>query len=551
MKMSLFKKTVSGDACRALPGMDAEQTARYRHFRVLLDHNRVALNLMADLEQTYYNNRPFTLQLVERKFNQLLTEASEMVQSLSGMSGKDYGQLAVVIGGLRRKVQDELAADRHPTTDILTLPLNQIEGHHAKFVGSKAANLALMHRELALPTPSGFAITTAAYWLFLNETGIVTEIDEALAEMTADDPAALDATGRKIRSRIMDTPLPVLIRTALEEAVKKLAGQTSDPMRLAVRSSAIGEDGVISFAGQYTSVLNVPIASLAEAYKQVVASKYSASALSYRMHHGLDDRETPMAVLVIEMIQSRLSGVVYTADPIGDDPDSMRVSSVFGLGEALVGGETSPQRTYRIDKHAFRVLDIPTQEEAKYSGSADPTSDEGFLLELWESALRLEKHFQRPLDIEWALDGANRLFLLQVRPLLVVAETAEKSPDPVDNYPSHPILIEGGKCAASGVAVGRVLLLKHPEAEEAVPQIDPDTILVTRSASTFITPLIGKVKGIITDIGGTASHLASVAREFGVPALFDTQSATSVLKNGDEITLWASREGSIKVRLKR
>jgi pyruvate, water dikinase len=538
--VAFFKSQKTGDACRPLPSMDTEQTARYRHFRALLDHNRAALTLMADLEQTYYDNRPFTLQFVERKCDRLISEVDGMVHSLSGMSGKAYGLLPVALSSLRRSIRDELTSDTHLETDTLTLPLDQIEATHARSVGGKAANLALMHRELALPTPGGFAVTTAAYRLFLRETGLAAEIDEALAELSADDPAALEATALKIRSRIMETPLPETIRLALADAVGKVSGKAASELRLAVRSSAFGEDSEISFAGQYTSVLNVPIAELTQAYKQVVASKYSAPALSYRMHYGLDDRETPMAVLVIEMIQPRLGGVLYTADPTGNDRDSIRISAVRGLGETLVGGETSPQRTYRIDKRAFSVPDMAGME-TKDSSFDETETAEGFLRELWEYARRLENHFQRPLDIEWAVDASNRVFLLQVRPLLVVAETVDENPEPVDDYPDHPLLIEGGKCAASGVVAGRVLVMTHTETEDIAARLGPDTILVARTASTSITPWVGKVKGIITDIGGTASHLASVAREFGVPALFDTQTATTTLRNGDEITLWASR----------
>lgn len=538
--MTLFKKTESTDACRPLPRMDAAQTARYRHFRALLDHNRTALTLMADLEQTYYNNLPFTIQGVERMNNLLLAEVDGMVHSLSGMSGNKYERLSTMLNSIRRNARDELAADIHLATDALTLPLDQIKADHDRAVGDKAANLARVQRELSLPTPSGFAVTTTAYHLFLRDTGLSAEIDDALAEMAVEDPAAMEATGRKIRARIMETPLPATIRLAIAEASGKLAGGASSELRLAVRSSAIGEDGEISFAGQYTSVLNVSIADLAEAYKQVVASKYSAPALSYRMHHGIDDRETPMGVLVLEMIQPRLSGVLYTADPIGDDRDSIRVSAVHGLGDALVGGDASPQHTYRIDKSAFRILDM-VGGETEERPSAGTSFDGGFLRELWESANRLENHFKRPLDIEWALDGSSSLFLLQVRPLLVIPETAEETPEPAHEYPGHPIVIEGGKCASSGVVAGRVLVLKNTETDDAILQFDPNTILVTRTASTSITPWIGKVKGIITDVGGVASHLASVAREFGVPALFDTQTATTTLKNGDEITLWASR----------
>ncbi len=538
--VALFKSRKNGDGCQPLPGMDQAQTVRYRHFRELLDHNRATLTLMADLEQTYYDNQPFTLQSVERKCSRLLSETDGMIQSLAGMSGKEYRHLSGVLESLRRNARDTLAADTTGTTDALILPLAQIEARHARDVGAKAATLARMRRELALPTPEGFAITTAAYRRFLTETGLASDIDDALAEVSADNPAALEVTARRIRAWIIESPLPETIRAEIEEASGKLTNGASSGQRLAVRSSAIGEDGEISFAGQYTSVLNVSVSGLAEAYKQVVASKYSTSALSYRMHHGLDDRETPMAVLVLEMVLPRLSGVLYTADPVGANRDTLRVSAVEGLGSALVGGDASPQRSYRIDKSDFRILDMAGMAcEDRSSGNG--SSDAEFLRELSEAALQLEKHYGRPMDVEWALEGSGRLFLLQARPLLVTSEPTDQGPEPVYDFPGHPVVIQGGKCAASGAAAGRVRVLRNTELEDPLPRLDPDTILVARTASTSITPWIGKVKGIITDLGGVASHLASVAREFGVPALFDTQTATATLADGDEITLWASQ----------
>jgi pyruvate,water dikinase len=535
-----FKNQKAGDSCRLLTDMDAGQVHRYRHFREVLDHNRAALSLMADIEQTYYSNRPFTIQGVEQTLNMLLSEVEGMVRSLAIFSGKEYERLFALLGALRRHARDELAPDMRKTADSLTLSLDQIKTHHARDVGAKAANLALMRHELALPTPGGFAITTAAYQMFLTETDLGAYIDEVLAGLPADEPAALEASGREIRTRIMKTPLPEAIQTAMADAAGHFGVGEFPELSLAVRSSAVGEDGEISFAGQYTSVLNVSRDNLADAYKQVIASKYSAPALSYRIHHGLDDRETPMAVLVLRMVQPRLSGVVYTADPASADRDSIRMSAVQGLGDGLVGGSVSPQFTYRIEKNSFRVLERDGNEIE--GDSSDITArDESFLRELWEAVLRLENYFQRPLDIEWALDEADHLYLLQVRPLLVIDEAAKEDSLPPHDYPGHPVVIEGGKCAAGGLSAGRVLVLKNTEAGDPIPAIESDTILVARTASTSITPWISRVKGIITDTGGIASHLASVAREFGIPALFDTKTATGILKEGDEITLWASR----------
>ncbi|MBU4055480.1 MAG: pyruvate, phosphate dikinase [Proteobacteria bacterium] len=538
--MSFFNKEKTGDTCELLPGLNAEETARYRHFRALLDHNRGALTLMSDLEQTYYNNRPFTMQNVERDFNRLLAEVDGMVQSLSGLSSEGFDRLTAILNSLRRNVLEELTPMVRWETDELTLPLDAIEVRHGKDVGNKAANLAVMRRDLGLSTPDGFAITTAAYRLFLQENNLAGFIHETLAEVSAHDPGALEAAGRKIRERIMENPLPEEIHEALATAANKLSGRGASELRLAVRSSAIGEDGEISFAGQYTSVLNVMASELGKAYKQVVASKYSTRAFSYRIHHGLDDRETPMAVLVLEMIEPLLAGVLYTADPVGMDQKTIRVSAMEGLGDALVGGEASPMRSFLMEKNEFKILNREGE------GSQEVSSSEGFgdgeeFKPLWEAAIQLEKHFSRPLDIEWAMDAGNRLFMLQVRPLMVVAEPGEQSQETTRDYPGHPILIEGGKCASGGIVAGRVLMMQNPETDSTPSGLDPDTILVSRTASTAMTPWISKVKGVITDMGGVASHLASVAREFGVPALFDTKNATEVLRNGLEITLWASR----------
>ncbi len=538
--VTFFKSKNTGDACRPLLDMDPEQTGRYKHFRTLLDHNRAALNLMADLEQTYYDNRPFTMQMLERKFTLLLSEVESMVQALSDLSAKPHERLSAVLQNLLRYSKDELRPALYPTTDILTLPLSRIEAGQDRAVGAKAANLARAKQELGLSVPAGFAVTTAAYQQFFAESGLLAKIDEAMAQLAADDPASIESVGRDIRALILESPLPLAVHAAIAAAAAGLTGDAATNMRLAVRSSAIGEDGEISFAGQYTSILNVPVADLAEAYKKVVASKYSAPALSYRLHHGVDDRDTPMAVLVLEMIQPRLSGVLYTSDPMGEDRDTIRVSAVHGLGEALVGGEASPQRAYRITKNEFKVLEVAgaeTNAPAPDTGALDAP----FLRELWQSAKLLEDHFQCPLDIEWAVDDDHRLYLLQARPLLVIEETTAPGPAPAADYPGHPLIMEGGKCAAGGVAAGRVLVLKNTETGAPFPMLDPDTILVARTASTAITPWIGKVKGLITDVGGVASHLASVAREFGVPALFDTQNATATLMDGQEITLWANR----------
>jgi pyruvate,water dikinase len=183
---------------------------------------------------------------------------------------------------------------------------------------------------------------------------------------------------------------------------------------------------------------------------------------------------------------------------------------------------------FRLDKETLLVLEA----KGMRTGPLPPPQ---FLQELGQDMpLKMEAHYSRPLDIEWAVDRSGQLFLLQVRPLLILVEENKANEQTALEYPGHPVLLHGGKCAAGGVVTGRVLLQQSIGLETSAPQLEPDTILVARTASTTFTPWVSKVRGIITDIGGTASHLASVAREFGVPALFDTQTATTTLKDGDD-----------------
>ncbi len=280
----------------------------------------------------------------------------------------------------------------------------------------------------------------------------------------------------------------------------------------------------------------------------MVASKYSASALSYRLLHGLDDRETPMCILVLAMVDARESGVPYTADPVSGDVRRMKINTVKGLGEALVGGEASAHATYLLDKDRFSVVEHSTDavnpmgsSSLSYSSEKGENGGDTILRRLWDCGRILEKHFGRPLDIEWAVDQSEQLYMLQSRPLQLYEEDAPSTQEVVLDYPGHEVLIESGTCVSGGAAMGKVVLLKAGEDLDDAKRLEEDVILVTKTASPQHAKVIAKVKGIITDVGSITSHLASVAREFGVPALFDTQRATSTLVDGDEITLWASQ----------
>jgi pyruvate,water dikinase len=535
-----MKPSLEGGAGASSGVAGPKYMGKYKFFKELLDHNRTALTLMADLEETYYANRPLTSQQIMAHCDTLQEEVAAIIQCLRGLSGKDRPMLSSVLASIQRTVRDELAPKILRMTDSYVLGLEQISSDLLRSVGAKAANLAIIKRELELRVPEGFAITAAAYQGFITETGLVGEIDTILADINPDDLEKLEEAGRTIQSRIMEAAVPDSIGNELIRAYEDLETRTRPGVAVAVRSSAVGEDSETSFAGQYTSVLNVTKDKFLEAYKTVVASKYSASALSYRLLHGLDDRETPMCVLVLAMVDARESGVLYTADPVSGDVSRMKINTVKGLGEALVGGEASAHATYLLDKGRFSVLEHDALAEWSSSQTGIDGGNES-LRRLWDCGKILENHFSRPLDIEWAMDASGQLYVLQSRPLLLYEEDIPPNQDVALDFPGHELLIEGGTCVSGGAATGKVVQLGAGEVLDDPKRMEDDVILVAKTASPQHAKVIAKVKGIITDVGSITSHLASVAREFGVPALFDTKKATSTLVDGDEITLWAGQ----------
>lgn len=530
------------------PPMGGKHSSRYNYFRDLLDHNRRALTLMADFEQAYYANRAITTQRIKREYDELHSEVEAIIKCLEKLSGKDLSTLSGVLSRVQRTVHEQLSERTSAGTRRLVMPLEEVNAEHFRLVGAKAGNLAVIQRDLGLPVPQGFVATASAYERFISETGLAAEIDASLAEIEPDDLGTLETASRQIQTRIMETSLPESIGNELVSAYHALERRALPGVLVAVRSSAVGEDSETSFAGQYRSVLNVMKDNLLEAYKTVVAGKYSVSALSYRIYHGLDDHETPMCVLVLAMVDAQQSGVLYTADPVSGDLRRMKINAVAGLGEALVGGEASAQATYVLDKEQFQLLEHvsdapeggPSPHSSPHQAAIRGANGDGVLRTLWEYATILEGHFQRPLDIEWAVDRSGQVYLVQSRPLLLFKGEAPDDLEQAHDFPGHDVLIEGGRCVSPGVAAGKVVILKTTDSSVLAKRLEEDVILVAKTASPEHAKLISKVKGIITDIGSVTSHLASVAREFGVPALFGAQSATSVLSDGEEITLWAT-----------
>ncbi|MBI5525660.1 MAG: hypothetical protein HY897_04945 [Deltaproteobacteria bacterium] len=318
---------------------------------------------------------------------------------------------------------------------------------------------------------------------------------------------------------------------------------------MAVRSSAPGEDGQLSFAGQFESVLNVPRDGLVDAYRRVTASLFSPEAVHYRLLHGLRAQEAEMAVGFIEMVDAVASGVVFSNDPNRPEPGQVMVHAVGGLGVTLADGSSTPE-TILFSRRGEPALmsRTPSRQQRQVvcaagggvREDAPPVDDGGrpFLsdaeaLNLARWALALEAHFGCPQDIEWAIDRGRRLYLLQSRPLRLIAqETGEGAP-----VPGAEVLVRGGDVACPGFGTGPAV---HMDEDGALDSFPDGAVLVARRSSPKFVRLMSKARAIVADAGGTTGHMASLAREFRVPALVGTRVATRSIPPGAVVTVDAT-----------
>jgi len=299
---SLFHRK---QACAPLVNLQGSHVRKYRAFRVFLEHNHAALSAIADLEQAYYSGRPFSLSWAGARYEALWEAALGAVYALASLKGKPLSMLEAGLAGIDCLITEELTPRYAARSNELVLPFERIKGDAVHSTGAKAANLARIGNELALPVPPGFSVTTVATERFLSGNGLNDLIAKRLAQVSPDQPGAFERHGSDIRAAIITAAVPPDIAGEIMQAYRDLEKRTQPGVRVAVRSSAVGEDTEATFAGQYETVLNVVESGILEAYKQVLASKYSTRAVAYRLRYGLSDQETPMAVAVVAMIDPR------------------------------------------------------------------------------------------------------------------------------------------------------------------------------------------------------------------------------------------------------
>jgi pyruvate, water dikinase len=422
--------------------------------------------------------------------------------------------------------------------------------------GGKAANLAEMYN-LKIQVPLGFVITTNAYDYFIEKSGVKEEMDKILGKINYEDVKTLDESTQKIRDLIINSKIPEDLREDIIEAYETLSSNhqegasahdllktSPEDAFVAVRSSATTEDlEGASFAGQQDTFLNVKGKdNLIEYMKKAVASLFTSRATYYRNKKGFKHEGAKLAVIVQKMIDSEKSGVIFSKDPSYKN-DNVIIEAVFGLGEGIVSGKITPDRY--VVSNDFNILDkkIMDKKMAITRNSSGDKSEvklteeksksevlkESEVKELSKIALRLEDHYKKPQDIEFAIEGGE-IYIVQTRAIT----TIEKRTDAGSVKELKGEIILEGLAASPGIAFGKTKVVKVLTELNKVNQGD---VLVTKMTNPDMVVVMQKASAIITDEGGMTSHAAIVSREMGIPAVVGTREATTKIKENEIVTV--------------
>jgi pyruvate,water dikinase len=458
----------------------------------------------------------------------------------------------------------------------LVVPFEDLRMTDVEAVGGKNASLGEMISQLSasgVRVPGGFATTAHAFRQFLAHGKLADKINARLARLDADDVKALAEAGAEIRQWLHDAPLPPALEAAVREAYVVLAADSPDGKQasFAVRSSATAEDlPDASFAGQQETFLNVQgIDEVLAKMREVFASLYNDRAISYRVHKGYAHADVALSAGVQRMVRSDLgsAGVMFTLDTESGFQDVVFITSSWGLGETVVQGAVNPDEFYvhkptlvagrpalirrslgsklvrmgfasARDKAAsgrlVKTEDNPVEMRNRYSlGDAD-------VLELARFALVIEKHYGRPMDIEWGKDGSDgKLYILQARPETVKSQAVGKVEHRyrLKGDISKSMLLAEGRAIGQKIGTGRVVLVKSVA---EMDRVQPGDVLVTDMTDPNWEPVMKKASAIVTNRGGRTCHAAIIARELGIPAVVGCGDATDKLAEGSLVTVACS-----------
>ena len=432
-------------------------------------------------------------------------------------------------------------------------------------VGGKNASLGEMISQLStagVRVPGGFATTAEAYRAFLAHNGLADKINARLSSLNVDDVDALLKTGAEIRQWVVDTPFPEQLEKEIAVHYAGLIAESGPEASFAVRSSATAEDlPDASFAGQQETFLNISgLENILHAIKEVFASLYNDRAIAYRVHKGFAHADVALSAGIQRMVRSDkgAAGVMFTLDTESGFRDAIFVTSSYGLGETVVQGAVNPDEFYvhkpmlregrpavirrNLGSKLIKMIFSTDKVAGKSTHTVDVAEAERHqfsirdeeVLELARFADIIEKHYERPMDIEWGRDGIDgRLYILQARPETV---KSQESKDKVEKFAlkSYGKVLASGRAIGQKIGVGPVRVVSDPAEMNSVK---PGDVLVADMTDPNWEPVMKRASAIVTNRGGRTCHAAIIARELGIPAIVGCGDATETLTEGEVVTV--------------
>src|SRR5580698_772091 len=444
------------------------------------------------------------------------------------------------------------------------VPFEQLRMTDVEIVGGKNASLGEMISQLAqagVRVPTGFATTALAFRDFLHHNDLTERIAKRLETLDVDDVKALAEAGKEIRQWIVDAPLQPKLEADIRAGFDTLQNSSPEELSFAVRSSATAEDlPDASFAGQQESYLNVVgVDDVLDRMKHVFASLYNDRAISYRVHKGFTHAEVALSAGVQRMVRSDVgaAGVMFTLDTESGFKDAVFITSSYGLGETVVQGAVNPDEFYvfkttlaqdkypiirrsigsKLIKMEFtkagengRVKTVAVSHEQRNRFSITDND----VIQLAKYAVIIEKHYQRPMDIEWGKDGRDgKIFILQARPETVKSQAAGKA-EMRFKLKGQSQVLATGRAIGQKIGAGPVRVIHDPS---EMDRVQPGDVLVADMTDPNWEPVVKRASAIVTNRGGRTCHAAIIARELGVPAVVGTHDALDKIEDGREITV--------------
>ena len=520
---------------------------RYTQFKELLVANSELLTTLSDIDEKLKGDAVFGSTYLKNQVNKTLKHAFQLVKCLNVMSGGKFQELFSVLDRINNEIKEIIEEQKVDQAPCAVMAYSEITLKDADWVGGKSANLGEIVNQLGMSVPRGFAITTKAFHDFFDFNNLKEEIIKQKNLIYVNEYEQLSGLSAETHQLINAKPLPGPLEQEIHEACEKLWGDNQKVL-VAMRSSAVGEDGEISYAGQYLTLLGLTRAEICNAYKNIISSLFSARSISYRSSKGVYEEDLAMAVACLEMVDSRASGVLYTRHPYDIIDQHILINAVWGLGPYAVDGVVTPD-TYSVSKDQLVILEKTISEKhvqlvLKKDGGVEeipvppakkkqPCLTDEQIRELADYGAALEKHYKCPQDVEWALNPDGKILILQSRPL--------KLQNPKDfcllktaPLPGYNMLFGNGEIASQGVGTGQVF---HVHSIDDLADFPQGGVLVARRSSPEYVIVMRRCSAIIVENGSVSGHMAALAREFNVPTLISSRPVLRILQQGMNVTV--------------